>query len=498
MEYQLLRFRIDHIIDLIIGGQLALPDFQRDFIWGPSKVNDLLQSIAREWPIGSLLMLEGPNNFASKPIELGPETNQANIKYYLLDGQQRITSIFHAIRDLSDVVYYIDLKKIMNESLDEDFIFHQKRTRFEKYYPSLKEQAQDEIIKISDIYETEYFFEWLSFLDDEYKRKEYTKIRRNYLYGLNTGVYNVPSTVLPSDVNFSALSKIFEGINTNSVRLTTSDLLVAANLPKGVNLRKMWKEFTDDTPAAIQLDFELIDILKICALIEREIDKSTVKGIKQSDLIRIDPLLYKNHWDIACKQIKEALEYSAQHLGVLNKSMLPSTSNLIALSFLLKTTHNAEKIICIWVQWIIEETFSQSSHTRILTELSDKKRDEWKSITIQKLMQKIATEIDVSVQKQGSSNAYLMRGFLSVRVASALIGHEETKKKILCERDKVETMNIVTLTPPKKNDLIKDIAIGLRTNGTKLEPINNIEFQELNSMSFKLILENMISKGEKN
>ncbi|PJD08374.1 hypothetical protein B9Q20_11015 [Enterobacter mori] len=463
MEYQLSRFRIDFLNDLILSGQLGLPDFQRDFVWGPSKTTDLLQSIAREWPVGSLLILDGPIEFASKPIELGPDTNEDKLRYYLLDGQQRITSIYHAINDLSENIYYIDLKILMENSLDEDFIFHLKRNRFEKIYKNPKEMADDRIIKICDIYETESFIEWLGHISESDARKEITKIRRNYLYGLNSGVFNIPATVLPKDVDFSALAKIFEGMNTNSVRLTTSDLLVAANLPRGVNLRQMWRELIISNPSLSLLDIELLDVLKICALLERNIDRKSASGLKQSDLIRISPLVYKKNWGNACSLINKATEYALNNLGLLNKSFLPSSSNLIALSIVLNEVTSNEIILCLWCQWIFEETFSQSSHTRLLTELSEKRKNDWGSLNITDLSNKFSEEINLILNKNCGSNAYLLRGISSIRAALAMKSSESEQKSFLDNRDKVEIYNILSGMSPKKDDLIIDTRVGIRS-----------------------------------
>ncbi len=489
MDYQLSRFRIDFLNDLVLSGQLALPDFQRDFVWGPAKITDLLQSIAREWPVGSLLILDGPIEFASKPIELGPETSSDKIKYYLLDGQQRITSIYHAINDLSENVYYIDLKKLMENSLDEDFIFYQKRNKFEKTYKTQEEMAKESIIKICDIYETESFIEWLGNVPDNAVRKEITKLRRNYLYGLNSGVFNIPATVLPMDVDFSALAKIFEGMNTNSVRLTTSDLLVAANLPKGVNLRQMWKDLIISNPILILLDIELLDVLKICALLERRVDKKSAGGLKQSDLIKISPSVYKEHWEEACRLLNNATDYALNNLGLLNKSFLPSASNLIALSMLLDEVDSREVILCLWCQWIFEETFSQSSHTRLLTEFSDKKKSEWKTISIRDFSDKFSNEIDLILNKNCGSNAYLLRGISSIRAALAMIFSYEDRTAMIDSREKVEIFSVNTGLSPKKDELIIDTRVGIRSVNNGALSKSTLPIQEINSENLKISLE---------
>ena len=62
-------YAVRELVALIDDGKLAIPDFQRRFVWRPPQVADLLVSVARRWPIGSLLLLEGPQDFAARALE---------------------------------------------------------------------------------------------------------------------------------------------------------------------------------------------------------------------------------------------------------------------------------------------------------------------------------------------------------------------------------------------------------------------------------------------
>ena len=80
---------------------MALPDFQRDFVWQPAQTQALIVSLARSFPAGSLLRME--NNgalFAPRAIAGAPQLNGHSPKYLILDGQQRLTSLYQAfVRD---------------------------------------------------------------------------------------------------------------------------------------------------------------------------------------------------------------------------------------------------------------------------------------------------------------------------------------------------------------------------------------------------------------
>ncbi|MCE4935875.1 DUF262 domain-containing protein [Aliivibrio fischeri] len=90
---------------------LLLPDFQRDYKWGTAKQQSLLASIILKFPVGSSLILEGQSDdFALRRIG---ETVQYTLDEtgaceYLLDGQQRTTTLYNAFNDVFDFSQFAD------------------------------------------------------------------------------------------------------------------------------------------------------------------------------------------------------------------------------------------------------------------------------------------------------------------------------------------------------------------------------------------------------
>jgi uncharacterized protein with ParB-like and HNH nuclease domain len=75
-------------------GKLPLPDFQRDYVWGDEDVRSLIASIAKGFPVGSLLTLETGGAVEFKPrLLVGVPAKDINPLELLLDGQQRMTSL---------------------------------------------------------------------------------------------------------------------------------------------------------------------------------------------------------------------------------------------------------------------------------------------------------------------------------------------------------------------------------------------------------------------
>src|SRR3954471_22337350 len=81
-------------------GKIQLPDFQRSWVWAEDRVLSLIASISSAFPIGALMTLEakpGSSIFARRPVQGAPvATNAVTPEELLLDGQQRMTSLYQA------------------------------------------------------------------------------------------------------------------------------------------------------------------------------------------------------------------------------------------------------------------------------------------------------------------------------------------------------------------------------------------------------------------
>jgi len=99
-------------MDLTVGdlvhrfdsGEIRLPLMQRDYIWGPKKVVELLDSLYRDWPIGSFYVWQTDDDHPTKQRAGRPLSHRRMDGFYgfLLDGQQRLTSLSNAIRGEAD------------------------------------------------------------------------------------------------------------------------------------------------------------------------------------------------------------------------------------------------------------------------------------------------------------------------------------------------------------------------------------------------------------
>ena len=119
-------------------GAIQLPDFQRGWVWADHDIRGLLASISQSFPVGALMTLEtgGAINFKPRPVEGAPsEARTVAPEALLLDGQQRITSLFQTTirRAVVETInakknaikrwYYINIERALDpETTREDAI----------------------------------------------------------------------------------------------------------------------------------------------------------------------------------------------------------------------------------------------------------------------------------------------------------------------------------------------------------------------------------------
>ena len=122
-------FLITDLINDVKRGYIKIPQFQRDFIWSKEKAASLMDSILKSYPIGTIILWKTKETLRSVRNLGGvnlPETPSGDFIEYVLDGQQRLTSIFatlvgakvkreYRIDDFSEV--YVNLEASEDEEI---------------------------------------------------------------------------------------------------------------------------------------------------------------------------------------------------------------------------------------------------------------------------------------------------------------------------------------------------------------------------------------------
>jgi hypothetical protein len=91
---------LEQVLLDMASGRLRLPSFQRPFVWQPDRMLKLFDSIERGYPIGSLVIWEAPRELPSLNSVAGikiPPAPKTGLTGYVLDGNQRLTTLFGAL-----------------------------------------------------------------------------------------------------------------------------------------------------------------------------------------------------------------------------------------------------------------------------------------------------------------------------------------------------------------------------------------------------------------
>lgn len=219
---------VNQLIEKIDTGELGLPELQRPFIWKDSKVRDLFDSLMRGYPIGYLMLWECPSLEKKKSIGVDLHSYDSP-KEVIIDGQQRLTSLYAVMKG----------KKVINSKFDEKSIiisYNPLQDKFEVGYQATKKDPEW-IYNISDVYTTSSSFKFInSFIKrlSEYrecKGEVLTEAEQDTISENINAIVNLKNHTLPVfDIKANAeeedMSEIFVRVNSGGVSLKQNDFIL--------------------------------------------------------------------------------------------------------------------------------------------------------------------------------------------------------------------------------------------------------------------------------
>ena len=262
------------LLDDAGSGKIQLPDFQRGWVWDDDRIRGLLASISRGFPVGAIMTLEagGEIRLKSRMIE-GAEGNTGNgPDAFLLDGQQRLTSLYQSLLHEGPVDthdnrgqrikrwYYVDMLKAMDPNGDrEEAIISVPENRKET-----RNFGREIVLNLSSR-ELEYqqhmmpterlldSMDWLFGYNDYWQTRNGQHPSGNLIEfrnGFNQSIlsaftgYDLPVISLDKETPKEAVCTVFEKVNTGGVTLSVFELVTAtfAAQDENFSLRDDWAE----------------------------------------------------------------------------------------------------------------------------------------------------------------------------------------------------------------------------------------------------------------
>ena len=383
--------------------KIFLPEFQRDFVWEISKTYDLFDSLVKDIFIGAIIYGIPSFDIAireidnRKKITKGKKRPSLEVKTItkkeiedinkiggnfrlVLDGQQRTTSLYRALKG-TDEVWFVSKNEdeVQNASFEnakledllQEIAGEQDPERLsiklsDVWDIELNDYDEDEI-KEKFFYQTSYYKTYCS--DEGFDTKsEFRKYRnlRKKIADLFKSEKLLSFYLL--DMNLEKFVVFFERSNTRGVQLNFIDILAAKLYTGNFNLKEKIKSFEQQNP-----NYDLVPeiIVRSIAFI-----KSSPKEINRNYILtKLDADDFKEWWDKLCKWYKVTLDYLFQNNFIISQDWMPYENMVIPLMNFLKEiggdfhqmSPQQKKFIDFWY-WnsVFSLRYSGSSNERII------------------------------------------------------------------------------------------------------------------------------------
>lgn len=361
---------ISELMISINKGAIQLPDFQRGWVWEDGRIKALIASITNNYPVGAAMFLEYGNDnirFKYRVIE-GVTATDVIPTELILDGQQRLTSIYSSLYSRNAVhtrtdkgkkifrYYYIDIKKACDPNCDRvDAIFSVPETRIitsnfgrdiELDLSDRTKEFENKMFPLNLILdfpeEQNWQNEYYAFYNyNQEIIKEFTEFNKKII--MQTLQYKIPVISLGKDTPKEAVCQVFENVNTGGVSLTVFELVTAIFAMDDFELRKDWEErkakyFDGDLLSCITAT----DFLTACTLLSTYKKGGTV-SCKKKDVLNLSLKDYNNFADALSEGFVEA-EKILQEERVFSNKNLPYSTQLIPLAALCTLLSNGNRI----------------------------------------------------------------------------------------------------------------------------------------------------------
>jgi len=316
----------------------VLPDFQRDFVWEPGATQELIVSIASNYPAGSILRVRDAKRvFAVREFEGAPPLNGGKHTFLVLDGQQRLTSLYQAFYGVGEHRYFLDLGKLTDGADFEEAIFHVRATT--KWAKSLEDftvQAKELLLPLSVLKGgAGGFSKWnrkvarqLPNVDRIALEDALDGIEEKWIQAIDD--YHFPVVTLSDETEAAALCTIFETLNRTGVKLSVFELLTARFWPHDIKLRTLWEKALADYPVIADFDVDPYYVLQGISLASRK-----APSCKRSDVLNMPPSDITAWWDKVVLGLATGLEILLDDCKVMLPKWLPYQTMLPPLAAVL-------------------------------------------------------------------------------------------------------------------------------------------------------------------
>lgn len=308
------------LISEIQKGQIKIPKFQRDFVWSIDKTAKLLDSILKGYPIGTFILwetnerLNDIKNIGNLQLPAIPDDIKVQ---YVLDGQQRITSLYAAflgasiqkegekkITDYGSI--FVDLEGDIDNN-DEQII--------------VSEKPESKNISLKNLLNSKY-----SDLRESYSNDDIDKIQE---YKETFTSYDFSTVVLRKEDIDSAI-EVFTRINTGGQTLTLFEIMSAKTYDEEqkFDMQDRFQKLLKELEVSKYETISSTVILNVLGLI-----LSKNKECKRKVVLQLDKQSIIDIWDDVISALKESIDYFRSVYRIPVSTLLPYDALLVPFSY---------------------------------------------------------------------------------------------------------------------------------------------------------------------
>jgi hypothetical protein len=345
-------------------GRTKVPMFQRDFVWGKEQTAKLIDSIIKGFPIGTFILwktreeLRAVRNIGNITL---PETPKGDSIYYILDGQQRITSLY-AVRKgvrLTKEGQEIDYSQIsINLELDPD--------------------TDDRIVTVDPPKDAKSIsiFKLLNGSVEEFARDYLEHLKKVDIYRTRLTGYDFSTIEIP-DYPIDIACEVFTRINTGGTELTLFEIMVAKTyeLERNFDLAEEYQALLDNKGNGKDLEDAHYDTVSTSTVLQC-ISTYMAKSAKRTDILKLNKHKFIETWPVVKDGIFTAVDYFRSHFRISVSHLLPYDSLLVPFTyFFIKKKGNhpspkQEKLLTQYFWWAsLTSRFSSGTEGKLAQDI---------------------------------------------------------------------------------------------------------------------------------
>lgn len=306
------------LLQRVNDGEVRIPAFQREYVWEPDRVQFLMDSIYKQYPIGTVLFWRTREKL-NFDRDLGPYTLPApKADYpidYVLDGQQRLTSIFST--------FQTELKKnptTQTNWVDIYFDLNANENAQDSQFLALKDdEVEKHHVPLNILFDVTEYGKFTRQVTDEVELAKIDLLQTRFKEA------QIPIETVETE-DHSKIAIIFERVNRGGVPLDTYQLLSAWTWSGDFDLRTKFEDL------ALELDeygfSDLKDepdlLLKCCSgLIKGDSSSKSIIDLKGTEV--------RDNFDLFRNAFLGAIDFLRRDCGVISLKILPYKSMIIPL-----------------------------------------------------------------------------------------------------------------------------------------------------------------------